>query len=447
MGIPRRLPGREQPSSAPQAPGIEPRYDEAASVRENASGLAQSPVRTSRQIEAVKEYDHVEGVIFKGQIAGVDNGCVRRVHRQAQVDVRIGDPGDKSALNRQRVQYPFIRAGTKQQRPRAKTVIEHLTQNLHLRALERMPDFRREKRASAARKFCIVGLFEPNRAHAGTLRSCPSGYHAPQTSGRRPHTGGPMLEIHTIPAFSDNYFWLFHAAGDRQAWVVDPGDAAPVERALEAHELELAGIVITHHHSDHTGGVSQLAAAHGARVVGPASERIPQVVEQVREGDRVKVAGAYFEVIEVPGHTLDHIAYHCAEEAVLFCGDTLFAGGCGRVFEGTAAQMQASLAKLAGLPDSTRIFCAHEYTLANLSFARLVEPDNAALAAREEAARALRAEGTPTVPSRLELERMTNPFLRWTAPGVLAAAERRCGSPVSDPAAVFAEIRGWKDNA
>ena len=256
-----------------------------------------------------------------------------------------------------------------------------------------------------------------------------------------------MLEIHTIPAFSDNYFWLFHAESDRQAWVVDPGDAAPVERALEAHALELAGIVITHHHSDHTGGVSQLAEAHGARVIGPRSERIPQVVEQVEEGDRLEIAGVRFDVIEVPGHTLDHIAYHCEAESALFCGDTLFAGGCGRVFEGTAAQMQSSLAKLAALPDRTRIFCAHEYTLANLSFARLVEPDNAALAAREEAARALRAEGAPTVPSRLELERSTNPFLRWNAPEVMLAAARRRGAPVSEPTAVFAEIRGWKDSA
>lgn len=254
-----------------------------------------------------------------------------------------------------------------------------------------------------------------------------------------------MLEIHTIPAFSDNYFWLVHAAGARAAWVVDPGDAEPVERALAALDLDLAGIVVTHHHSDHTGGVSQLAERHGAQVLGPVSERVPQVTQSLRDGDAVEIAGARFEVIEVPGHTLDHIAYHCASEGVLFCGDTLFAGGCGRVFEGTAAQMQASLARLAALPGDTRIYCAHEYTLANLAFARHVEPENETLAERERAAKALRAADTPTVPSPIAVERATNPFLRWAEDSVLAAAERRRGGPVGEPAEVFAEIRRWKD--
>lgn len=254
-----------------------------------------------------------------------------------------------------------------------------------------------------------------------------------------------MLEIHTIPAFSDNYFWLVHAEGRRAAWIVDPGDAEPVERALAALDLDLAGIVVTHHHSDHTGGVSQLAERHGAEVLGPVSERVPQVTKALRDGDAVEIAGARFEIIEVPGHTLDHIAYHCAEEGVLFCGDTLFAGGCGRVFEGTAAQMQHSLARLAAMPDDTRVYCAHEYTLANLAFARAVEPDNRQLAERERDARALRAEDRPTVPSTIALERATNPFLRWAEAEVLRAAEARHGGPVSEPAEVFAEIRRWKD--
>ena len=254
-----------------------------------------------------------------------------------------------------------------------------------------------------------------------------------------------MLDIHTIPAFSDNYFWLVHARVERAAWVVDPGDAGPVQAALARLDLDLAGIVVTHHHPDHTGGVSRLAERHDARIVGPASERIPQVQRTLGDGDAVEIAGARFEVIEVPGHTLDHIAYHCTTEAVLFCGDTLFAGGCGRVFEGTAAQMQTSLARLAALPGDTRVYCAHEYTLANLAFARLVEPDNDALAAREAEARSLRAADTPTVPSTIGLERATNPFLRWAEAPVVAAASERRGTRVEEPAAVFAEIRRWKD--
>lgn len=254
-----------------------------------------------------------------------------------------------------------------------------------------------------------------------------------------------MLEIHTIPAFQDNYFWLVHAAGSKDAWVVDPGAADPVDAALAEHGLGLAGIVVTHHHSDHTGGVSQLAERHGATVIGPVSERFAAVDRTLTDGDTVEIAGATFTVLTVPGHTLDHIAYHSTAEQVLFCGDTLFAGGCGRVFEGTPAQMQASLARLAALPPETRVYCAHEYTLANLAFARRVEPANSDLEAREATARALRDAGTPTVPSTIGLELATNPFLRWDDPGVRSAAAERRGEEPEGPAEVFAEIRRWKD--
>ena len=254
-----------------------------------------------------------------------------------------------------------------------------------------------------------------------------------------------MLQIHTIPAFSDNYFWLFHETGDAGAWVVDPGAEAPVDDALEALGLKLAGILVTHHHADHTGGVAGLVKRHGARVVGPVSAQFRAVDETVSEGDRVTCAGCDFEVFEVPGHTLDHIAYHCPSEAVLFCGDTLFAGGCGRLFEGSAAQMYSSLGKLAALPDATRVFCAHEYTLANLAFAVRVEPDNTALAERLEAARESRAADRPTVPSTVALERATNPFLRSAAPTVIAAAEARAGHALGEPESVLAEVRRWKD--
>jgi hydroxyacylglutathione hydrolase len=254
-----------------------------------------------------------------------------------------------------------------------------------------------------------------------------------------------MVEIHTIPAFQDNYFWLVHARGSQDAWVVDPGAADPVDGALAQHGLKLAGIVVTHHHSDHTGGVSQLAERHGATVVGPVSDRFTAVDQPLADGDEVDIAGARFRVLTVPGHTLDHIAYHSASEQVLFCGDTLFAGGCGRVFEGTPAQMQASLARLAALPPETRIYCAHEYTLANLAFARRVEPANAALEAREADARTLREAGTPTVPSTISLELATNPFLRWDDEAVMKAAAERSGAHPQGPADVFTAIRRWKD--
>lgn len=254
-----------------------------------------------------------------------------------------------------------------------------------------------------------------------------------------------MLNIHTVPAFQDNYFWLFHADGDRDAWIVDPGDAEPVEAALKALDLRLAGIVVTHHHFDHTGGVSQLAQAHGARVTGPDSSKIDGIDAVVRDGDSVTFAGARFEVFEVPGHTLDHIAYHSAEAGVLFCGDTLFAGGCGRLFEGTPAQMHGSLSRLATLPDDTRVYCAHEYTLANLAFAERVEPDSRDLQERIAEARATREAGEPTVPSTIALERATNPFLRTAEPAVMAAARARAGRELEDPAEVLAEVRRWKD--
>ncbi|HSG89131.1 MAG TPA: hydroxyacylglutathione hydrolase [Pseudomonadales bacterium] len=256
-----------------------------------------------------------------------------------------------------------------------------------------------------------------------------------------------MLRIHTIPAFRDNYFWLFHQEGQDAAWVVDPGDADPVEAALQQHGLRLAGIVVTHHHSDHTGGVSQLAARHGAHIVGPVSEQFPGVDEALRDGDVVTLADCTFDVITVPGHTLDHIAYHCPAEGVLFCGDTLFAGGCGRLFEGTPEQMFGSLSRLGALPEATRVYCAHEYTLANLAFASRVEPDNDELQTRIAAAERMRAAGEPTVPSTIELERATNPFLRTARPDVAAAASRHAGRTLSDPAAVLAEVRRWKDSA
>ncbi len=256
------------------------------------------------------------------------------------------------------------------------------------------------------------------------------------------------VEIFRIPAFSDNYLWVAVGA-NQQALVVDPGDATPIEAFLAARGLTLAAILVTHHHPDHTGGVDQLAAAHGCPIYGPQSARIPQVTHILAEGDALEVLGCTFSILEVPGHTLDHIAYFSVdadEHPVLFCGDTLFAGGCGRLFEGTPAQMLSSLGKLATLPQDTRIYCAHEYTLANLRFADAVEQDNSELQQRLAEVSRMRDRGEPTVPSTLAQELATNPFMRATAPSVRAAATSRLGHPPADAAETFAAIRSWKDN-
>lgn len=257
-----------------------------------------------------------------------------------------------------------------------------------------------------------------------------------------------MIQLHPIPAFQDNYLWLLQDG--RQAVVVDPGDAAPVLAFLAQHQLQLQAILLTHHHADHTGGVDELRAASGAAVYGPAAETLPAAVEPVQRlgaGERIELLGLEFELIEVPGHTAGHGAYFVAQAPggpLLFCGDTLFSGGCGRLFEGTAAQMLASLDRLAALPDSTRICCAHEYTLSNLRFAQAVEPGNAAIGQHVAHCQALRERGQPTLPSQIGLERQINPFLRSREPALLAALAQR-DPAAQDEVARFAALREWKN--
>ena len=252
-----------------------------------------------------------------------------------------------------------------------------------------------------------------------------------------------MLEIVPLPAFQDNYIWTLRTG--KRAAVVDPGDARPVAEYLAREGLGLAAILATHHHPDHVGGIAELAAQWKVPVFGPRGEPIPALTHPVGQGDRAEIPGiaAEFAVLDIPGHTRAHVAYYGLGS--LFCGDTLFACGCGRVFEGTPAQMLASLGKLAALPDETKVYCGHEYTLANIRFARTVDPDNAALAAREERARALRAAGRPTLPSTLGEERATNPFLRCAEPAVVDSANKYLGSRIGDPVSVFAAIREWKN--
>lgn len=254
------------------------------------------------------------------------------------------------------------------------------------------------------------------------------------------------MHLHPLPAFSDNYIWALHDG--QRALVVDPGESSGVLAWLAREGLRLDTILITHHHADHTGGVAELRRSTGARVIGPAKETMPEPLQRVGGGETIEALGLRFEVIDVPGHTAGHVAFYAASmdgAPLVFCGDTLFSGGCGRLFEGTPAQMLASLGRLAALPDNTRVCCTHEYTLSNLAFARAIEPGNRVLEQHLQHCEALRAQELPTLPSSIGLEKQINPFLRTQQAAVQQAAAARDPAAMRDEVSVFATLREWKN--
>ena len=261
-----------------------------------------------------------------------------------------------------------------------------------------------------------------------------------------------MFDITAIPALQDNYIWTIH--DDSHAVVVDPGEAAPVLAFLNARGLELQAILCTHRHNDHIGGIAKLREVYNVPVYGRRHPNNPHITDDLREGGKLKLAGPdfnlgiEFDIIEIPGHLDDHIAF--IAPGLLFCGDVLFGAGCGRNFEGTPAQLHRSLQRLASLPGTTRVYCAHEYTAANLRFALACEPDNPAVKQRAAATQQLRAANQITLPSTIALEKATNPFLRCTQPEIIATLQQRGLTDTSESGiselGVFTALRQWKNH-
>jgi len=260
-----------------------------------------------------------------------------------------------------------------------------------------------------------------------------------------------MLDsIYPIPAFSDNYIWAISSTEDNRLCVVDPGDASPAIAFAEANRRLITDILITHHHPDHTGGLGRLIEKYSPRIIGPAGSHIKGITQFVAEGDQFDLFELLFNVLEVPGHTLDHVAYYQAGDdsnaPILFCGDTLFAAGCGRLFEGTPEQMQKSLTKLKSLPGNTQVYCTHEYTLSNLRFAQAADPNNKKLLQRIELEKSRRDSNQPTLPSSIKLEIDTNPFLRCAEPALIESAALQLKQNPATEVEVFATLRSWKDS-
>lgn len=255
-----------------------------------------------------------------------------------------------------------------------------------------------------------------------------------------------MFTVTPIPAFDDNYIWAISKTGNSSIAVVDPGDALPVLSYLQEHNLELAAILITHHHNDHTGGVKELTDKYAVPVYGPTNSRFDGITEPLKTDDSIQVLGSTLKVQEVPGHTLDHISYFSDQELPqLFCGDTLFLAGCGRLFEGTAEQMLTAMNYFKELPDNTEVYCTHEYSLANLAFAAAVEPQNSEISSTIQNCEQLREKSIPTLPSTIGQEKRINPFMRTQHKDVIKAAQHFSGQVSGCEIDIFAAIREWKN--
>ncbi|OGT37110.1 MAG: hydroxyacylglutathione hydrolase [Gammaproteobacteria bacterium RIFCSPHIGHO2_12_FULL_38_14] len=249
------------------------------------------------------------------------------------------------------------------------------------------------------------------------------------------------MHVEAIPALKDNYIWAIHAKNDRIV-IVDPGDATPVINYLKNHHLTLSALLITHHHWDHTNGIQKLKETYNVPIYGP--DDIVHVTHILNNTANLSIDHINFKIITVPGHTQDHLAYYCEDK--IFCGDTLFAAGCGRLFEGTAEMMFDSLQKISSLPNETKIYCAHEYTLHNLQFAKIVEPENEKIVSRINKINTIRAQTLPSLPSLLFEEKETNPFLRCHIKTVIKSAEKYANRTLNSPVEVFSVIRKWKDS-
>lgn len=254
-----------------------------------------------------------------------------------------------------------------------------------------------------------------------------------------------QIPIYPIPSLKDNYIWALIDPEQRSVCIIDPGDADPVIAFLDKQKLDLQSILITHHHWDHTDGIGLLKDKYQIPVYGPANPAIPEITQVTDDGMEIPNEDCFLKlrVLAIPGHTLDHLAYYAP--GMLFCGDTLFAAGCGRIFEGSVLQMYQSLQKMAALPEDTKIYCAHEYTLNNLRFAQIVEPDNEAIHERLAQVKALREMNLPSLPSTLKEEKLTNPFLRCEMPQLRANMEKFSGQTLNSPVEVFGWVRKWKD--